>query len=270
MQCKNPVHIVLPSVGFDEPFAVPCGKCRACRVARAREWAVRCVHEASRHEVSAFVTLTYADDCLPENLSLRKVELQKFMKRLRRRLEPRKIRYFGAGEYGDIGKRPHYHLILFGVSPYGEDEKVIEACWSRGFVHTGTVTYDSARYTADYVQKKLYGDLARREYVGREAPFQIQSLGLGRDWLEENQGQVREYLKCTIRGVNVGLPRYYKKKLELSAEELREAAVEGRQELLDHYLDKYGELDAWRARMRHLEQFDRNLEAKASVRKQRT
>lgn len=36
------------------------------------------------------------------------------MKRLRKYLEPVKVRFFACGEYGDNTYRPHYHLILFG------------------------------------------------------------------------------------------------------------------------------------------------------------
>ena len=30
-------------------LALPCGRCVGCRLERSRQWAVRCMHEASMH-----------------------------------------------------------------------------------------------------------------------------------------------------------------------------------------------------------------------------
>ena len=49
--------------GFvDRPVTVSCGQCIGCRLERSRQWAIRCMHEASLHESNCFVTLTYSDD----------------------------------------------------------------------------------------------------------------------------------------------------------------------------------------------------------------
>jgi hypothetical protein len=45
--------------------------------------------------------LTYDPEHLPEDGSLNVVHFQKFMKRLRDRIKPLKIRFFHCGEYGD-------------------------------------------------------------------------------------------------------------------------------------------------------------------------
>ena len=39
---------------------IPCGTCIGCQLERARQWAMRCVHEAQMHERNSFVTLTYS------------------------------------------------------------------------------------------------------------------------------------------------------------------------------------------------------------------
>lgn len=96
---------------------VPCGKCIGCRLERSRQWAIRCMHEASLYEDNCFITLTYNDDHLPSNGSLDKTHFQKFLKRLRKSIYPQKLRYYHCGEYGDEGGRPHYHAIIFGWSP---------------------------------------------------------------------------------------------------------------------------------------------------------
>ena len=93
---------------------VPCGRCFECKVAKSTEWSNRIALEAMEHEENCFITLTYDNQYLPENNSLRRKDLQDFIKRLRRRYEDRKIRYFYCGEYGSKGLRPHYHMILFG------------------------------------------------------------------------------------------------------------------------------------------------------------
>ena len=93
--------------------SVPCGRCMGCRLEKSRQWAVRCVHEAKFYEDNCFVTLTYAPEHLPKDGSLNRKHVQDFIKRLRRRLDDRKIRVFYCGEYGDKLRRPHYHLCLF-------------------------------------------------------------------------------------------------------------------------------------------------------------
>ena len=48
------------------PVQVPCGQCIGCRVSKARQWAVRCKHEASLHKENCFVTLTYNPENCPD------------------------------------------------------------------------------------------------------------------------------------------------------------------------------------------------------------
>jgi hypothetical protein len=37
---------------------LPCGRCIGCRIDRTKQWAARCVHEASQHDENSFLTLT--------------------------------------------------------------------------------------------------------------------------------------------------------------------------------------------------------------------
>ncbi|WNK12998.1 MAG: replication initiator protein [Microvirus sp.] len=155
---------------------LPCGRCVGCRIARARAWAIRCVHEAQCHENSIFVTLTYDDDHYP-GPSLGSVkdggparDLQLFIKRLRRRKGA--VRFFACGEYGEEYLRPHFHVILFGVT--FEDRKPYDATlfvsaeldkiWGFGSAKFGAVTMQSAGYTARYSIDKVNGDLAEDHY----------------------------------------------------------------------------------------------------------
>ena len=101
------------SCGSGAVIKLPCGQCVGCRLERSRQWAVRCMHEASLYKRNCFITLTYSNEYLPPNMSLVKSDFQKFMKRLRKRCGS-SVRYYYCGEYGENFGRPHYHAILFG------------------------------------------------------------------------------------------------------------------------------------------------------------
>lgn len=130
-----------------------CGQCLPCRISRRRLWATRIQLESLCHEKSAFVTLTYSPDHLPSDNSLNPRHLQLFIKRLRRALEPRVLRFFAVGEYGELHSRPHYHLALFGVDR--DDQTTLDKTWGKGFVDVGDIQQESASYIAGYVVKKL-------------------------------------------------------------------------------------------------------------------
>lgn len=118
----------------------PCGRCIGCRLAKSREWAVRCMHEASLYWDNCWLTLTLNDeykDTRSNPYSLergQKSEITRFLKRLRKKYGEG-IRYFYCGEYGETcffcnkserdcyekgcanyypwRGRPHYHVCIF-------------------------------------------------------------------------------------------------------------------------------------------------------------
>lgn len=84
--------------------------------------------ELQYHDSSYFVTLTYDDLHVPKSyypdpetgeahtsFTLCKRDFQLWMKRLRKKFSDDKIRFFACGEYGGQTKRPHYHVIVFGL-----------------------------------------------------------------------------------------------------------------------------------------------------------
>lgn len=73
------------------------------------------------------------------------------------------------------------------------------------------VCYDSARYVADYICK---ADMELQCYSGKALPFQLMSKGLGKGYVDANAPQLRQNLGVTVRGVHVGIPRYYVNRLE--------------------------------------------------------
>lgn len=152
----------------------PCGGCLPCRINRRRVWAHRMLLESYKHGDSCFVTLTYSDEHVPSELV--KSHYQNFLKRLRKAVAPKKIRYFVAGEYGELSGRPHFHAAIFGldsVSAGGLDGRggVVQDSWivgrgkdgvvdgrSLGFTFVGELTWESAQYIAGYLTKKVMGD----------------------------------------------------------------------------------------------------------------
>lgn len=75
--------IVFHDTGAGRPLKLPCGQCIGCRLERSKQWATRCVHEASLYPDNSFITLTYNDESCPSDAGLRHRDFQLFMKRLR-------------------------------------------------------------------------------------------------------------------------------------------------------------------------------------------
>ena len=168
MLCKNPF------MQGDLPFG--CGQCLPCRINRKRLWTNRIVLESLNHEKNCFITLTYDEQHHPKDGSLDISHYQKFLKRLRRAITPRKVRYFFVGEYGEQTQRPHYHAALFGVGE--EDSELIDHCWGRGFTMIGDLNKDSAQYITGYVTKKMTQEDDKR-LEGRHPEFARMSLRPG-------------------------------------------------------------------------------------------
>jgi hypothetical protein len=87
------------------------------------------------------------------------------------------------------------------------------------------------------VLKKYSNDMAVEVYTskGREVPFRLMSLGLGKQFALDNQRYLVEKLGCTIRGKEVGLPRYYRKLLDIDKELLAAKALEREDKIKDYY-----------------------------------
>lgn len=204
-------------------LSLPCGKCMGCRVAKSTEWALRCVHESQSHEYNCFLTLTYDDANLPSTGSLVKKHFQNFMKRLRERVKPLKIRYYMCGEYGDQLGRPHYHALIFGYDfpdkvefKYRKNSvlytsKQLESLWEYGFCTIGALTYETAAYTAKYATKKIYGEKADDYYQGREPEYSTMSNrpGIGAIYFEQYKNELYQHDSISRNGRTFPLPRFY-------------------------------------------------------------
>jgi len=212
-----------------EPYTglqVPCGTCILCREEQARQAAIRIAHEATCHERNSFVTLTYNDANLPTYGSLDYRHLTLFQKRLRKSVGA--FRYYAVGEYGDKSLRPHYHMCIFGhdfaagriitrMSPHMLwTQEQITRCWGMGRVEVGALTFETARYTASYVTKKLRSkqryvriDETTGELVTVEQPRAFMSDNLGKDWWIQYGSQLEHNDYIIINGQKQKPPKAY-------------------------------------------------------------
>lgn len=227
------------------PITVPCGQCIGCRLEYARQWAVRCTHEASLYSDNAFVTLTYDNEFLPPMGSLVKSDLQKFIKRLRekesRSDDGRAIRYFACGEYGDKSNRPHYHCLLFNYWPVDAEKRVasgypawtsreLTKLWPHGHHLVNAVNWNTVGYVTQYSVKKVRGknaendasylvvDTGSGEIVGeKEKEFALMSRrpGIGAPWLEKFGAETYRDDSVVMNGVEMLPPKFYDCKYEV-------------------------------------------------------
>lgn len=248
MACNYPITIALKLNGIKtgELQTVACGQCMGCRIERSRQWAVRITHETKCHDENCFLTLTYNDENLPENGSLVKEHMQLFIKRLRKSIEPKKIRYFQCGEYGSQTHRPHYHMILFGhefpdrkyLKKSGDNilytSETLDDLWTHGHCQIGDVSFDSARYVAGYCVDKLTGDRGLEAYqaTGRVPPYATMSRrpGIGALWLENFASDVYPADEVISNGHAALPPAFYDKWLEKHDPELFRVIKEDRKE----------------------------------------
>lgn len=233
-------------------IVLPCGRCIGCRLDKAGDWAMRCVHEAQMHEKNCFLTLTYDNEHLPEDYSVSVRHCQLFMKKLRKKYGA-KIRFYLGAEYGEQTLRPHYHLILFNfdfpdkifsrLNKNGDriyTSKSLEALWGMGErCELGDVTYQSAGYCAQYTMKKISGDRAAAHYL-RQHPvsgivcnvkpeFSLMSRrpGIGDAWFAKFKDDCFPSDFLVVDGKFRRVPIYYLRKLEKLADASRLTPAQG-------------------------------------------
>ncbi len=257
------VTFVRNSAFVDLPLTLKCGQCSGCRLEHSRQWAMRMYHEASLWPQNSFITLTYDDDNVPSDRSLDFDHWTLFAKRLRKkyaqyeytswinpdtgrlnhtRKQTHFIRFYMAGEYGELFDRPHYHACLFnhdfpdkvplktenGITLFTSAE--LETLWPYGFSSVGTLTFDSAAYCARYVMKKINGELADDHYFDSstgvwrvpEGSRMSRGSGIGSGWFDQYHGETYRDDYIIINGHKVQPPQFYDKKYEvIFPEEMR-------------------------------------------------
>lgn len=212
---------------------VPCAKCIHCRINQKRIWVSRLELERFLHKDACFVTLTYSDESLKTG-SLVPKHAQDWLKRLRKTIEPKKIRFFLVGEYGLQTARPHYHALLFGIDRWlagGVDGRsgLVNATWKHGYTYVGDFNHDTAAYVCGYVLKKLtQKDDPRTK--GKQSQFNRMSLrpGIGKDAVPFIKQTMEKYIDLPAlekygdvpnslwSGRSLPLGRYLRRKLRLA------------------------------------------------------
>lgn len=259
MSCSRPLTASFDSSGkitfsarkFEKglvPFQLPCSKCVACRLDRAKKKAIRVYHEAQMSESAIFLTLTYSDEHVGDG-RLRYRDWQLFMKKLRKRSVER-ISFMVTGEYGEITKRPHWHAIVFNYYPSdarrlrtterGDDvwfSESLDALWGNGFTEFGSVTLESANYVARYAAKKLVHGPDKSHNLH---PVHRTSCkhAIGKKWIETYWKSVFEKGFVVLPGgVKAGIPRYYEDWLKKNQPGAwRQYLVQAKQETIDRVL----------------------------------
>lgn len=268
---------------------VPCGKCPNCRSKSRYDLSTRIFFETSFAKSAYFITLTYSEDCLPLSKEGRpcfdKKQVQDFMKRVRRRLEPTRLRFFLTCEYGD-GKdaqkylnqygtefgRSHYHAIFICDTKrtLREMRDIVSESWSFGYTSVSSCSMARIQYATQYALKDE--DYLYKKYEDGDPckPFRLFSLrpGLGAGFGNDEKpiiGFLNEYVyndglhlrdRITVSGKQRAIPRYWKDRLDPSvSEELRARSLqylaEHQQEMETTYLENVQKMPdgtpIWRA-----------------------
>lgn len=184
------------------------------------------------------LNLTYDEDNLPKHGQLVKADLQKFFKRLRK--GGYKFRYVASGEYGDLSRRPHFHIALFGQDfesdrlAFGSSNgdktytsKTVSRYWPQGNHLIGTLNFESAAYIARYILKKikasdkvsplpLHVNQQDGEMTFPNPEFLIMSKGISKGWFHDYfmSDVFPNASVITAQGSRAPVPRYYKNLLK--------------------------------------------------------
>lgn len=225
-------------------FVYSCGRCVGCCLRRARDLAIRCVHQSRSVDISTchFLTFTHSDSSLPRlpdgRPTLDKTLMPAMFKRLRKNTGVAGIKFLQVGEYGTQTLRPHYHAVVFGLPlsdlrPFKKgrfghqlyNSKTLQDAWQdRGHVVAGSFTFDTAQYCARYMlDKQLHADYTSSETIsietGEVLSPQVEHVtmsrggrgghGLGFDFFEEHHRRFFALGSCVVGNKQLPIPRYY-------------------------------------------------------------
>lgn len=224
MYCTNPNFIW--GKGF-----IPCRKCQACVIAKKKEWADRLIIESTYWPYKYFVSMTYAPENLPEDLSLRPQDMIDWKKRLGY--------YFGrvpqlyyCGEYGDKGDLPHYHAIVF--CDKDGFEQILKS-WTLGRISVDKCTAERCAYCTGYCTEKLdkpertdgrhpeFHGASRKPPLGYRLLYEIlEKMAIDDGFRERILRHVYPPYSVSIGGKNIRLPPYIRNKLRYIWKEYNE------------------------------------------------
>lgn len=225
---------------------IPCGRCIACRIDKRNEYEMRMQFELHDYKgVATFFCLTYDDEHIPINdngfVSLRKSDLQKFLKRLRRHAQKKykmtvPLKYFCVGEMGEKHLRPHYHGIVFGLD-FQYDRDLFIKSWKNCYeaeLFTGPVARGGIRYVLKYLDKQFTPDMFDED-LPYELPFRLISKGLGYNYFFKHYDEIVNENGIYYKGKYRPLPRYYQDLFGLENKKKRVKKISEHQERFLRY-----------------------------------
>ena len=203
---------------------VPCGKCEFCLSQRRSDWSLRLRHEFDYSVTAYFITLTYDDSKLPINKfgfpEVNKRDIQLFLKRFRKAIQPFKIRYYIVSEYGPTTHRPHYHGIIFNfpVELRRRFDTILVNSWDKGFITSSTVNDARISYVTHYClfskenpsnTAKNFMLCSRRPLIGAGFVDRFRDL----DYFNCNTTDLLSVRQDSGLSRKVRIPRIYREKL---------------------------------------------------------
>ena len=234
MPCVSPLTIAVKSKGFfgKQFFNVPCRQCMCCRLKKVQS--LRMMSDLYLYDRymngqgASFVTLTYSDNFLPVNdsgvITLRKSDFQKFNKRFRINLLRNNLsipyKFIACGEYGGKLSRPHYHIIMLGISKPVADT-FVPLSWNHienGISDIGSLARGGLNYVLKYCTKTSLGKDVKKLYDdnGIERPFICHSKSLETDYFEKHLQEIEDNnFSLHHKGKLVTIPNYYRKKYDI-------------------------------------------------------
>lgn len=269
-------HFVADSGEVIEVFIhVACGHCSVCQKRKRDSFGYRCIAESSMYDYPPyFVTLTYDAEHLPADGSLDYSHVQKWLKRFRITLARKygfkgRIRYACCGEYGKNTKRPHYHLLLWGIPYLGKEidykklnDVLIAGTWNMGLTQLKRCFNSKAgQYIGKYMTKK---DTAPAGCVSPFVHGSTRGGGIGAPWsrsvsevfYKNPRVDTLHYRECSTNTVgNLPLVKYFVDKIvptvsQLIPKKLRDAWLDLR--ICVRYMEKWKPADALLSSLRSL------------------
>lgn len=221
---------------------IPCGWCINCRKDKQNYIIDRAEYEYKTRLTGSFVTFTYDqlhlfDECLVKDgfdhpiidpdgtyrATLNYDHVTHFVDSIRHYVKAHPelqgvlcqpdFSYMYVGEYGDCFKRPHYHILFFGLD-FAYCEKLFYKFWHKGMIDVLPILDGGIAYVTKYMDKQVFGMLAKVQYDQKllERPRLRMSVGFGKGLLLDNLNDIVEndFTYACGRGLRRPISSYWK------------------------------------------------------------
>lgn len=190
---------------YNEFIIVNCRQCSFCKAIRQKELITKTQLELENtNQQGCFITLTYNEKNKKNTQGENKIELQKFLKRLRKNTKA-KFKYISCGEYGKLFGRIHLHIIIIGWQPNDfrliglskknkkiYNSKTINKSWKLG----NTTIQEVTKKTIQYIT--LYGTKSQKYSYGYDKINNIELYNqiklMNQNFIQENKEIRKKWL----------------------------------------------------------------------------